>query len=208
MNEKIFYKTLILLLLITNLKAQTKINNLFVDGNYNFVQKNSSFSNINFSNPKQTKFGFSTNIGYQLNKSFIVGLGFNYQQEKISSLEYTGFSFEDESVRIILVDEQITPSLFFSYLKSINSKLILGLRTNIGYSYDNYIIQIQPNNLNHITSVTKNYNLNLNISPLIQLFLINKLGIQFSYTLFNRDFDFNRNPSDFKLGLFYYFGKK
>ncbi len=205
--RKIIFQTIILVSVVTNLKAQSVINNFYIDGSYNFVKDNSisPFFKTNFSNQKQTRFGFNTNIGYKLNENFIIGVGFNYQQEKITFIEAVNLSTGAENIKFRFIYEEITPSLFLKYLKKLNSKITLGLRANIGSHYDTQILDLSPNSFNF--SSQKN-NANITISPLTQLFLTNKLGIQLSYTLFNVDFDFNRNPSDLKLGLFYYFDKR
>ncbi len=205
--RKIIFQTIILVLVVTNLKAQSIINNFYIDGSYNFVKDNSisPFLKTNFSDPKQTQFGFNTNIGYKLSENFIIGLGFNYQQDKITFIEVVNLSTGAENIKFRFIDKKVTPSLFLKYLKTINSKITLGVRTNVGYQYDTDIIDISPNTIKVKVQTNE---INITVSPLTQLFLTNKLGIQLSYTLFNVDFDFNRNPSDLKLGLFYYFDKR
>ncbi|MBK8807121.1 MAG: hypothetical protein IPO21_10945 [Bacteroidales bacterium] len=197
---------------------------------------------------KKNEFGFSPNIGYILCKNFIVGVGFKYHQKHIIyTLQNTptpstsGFLENPIPVEYEVVSKQMVPSVFVKYVKKINNFINIGIKTGVAYGIenvnenvidnDNYIEpNIIPSGINEnnyvILAPNRNTNtkqLNIFLSPEVQLMLTKNIGVQLNFNMFNytitkteklsttentKDYDFNLNPSNWVMGVLFYFGDK
>jgi len=119
----------------------------------------------------------------------------------------------------------IAPSIFLKYLKQLNKHLVVGAKVNVEYGLGG----VNVNRLGNSTDTNYNYEpqyLKATLAPEVQLMFTKNWGLQANLEIFNvirypdssatfwggetsyTDYQFSLNPSNIKLGVFFYFGDK
>ncbi|MBK8807120.1 MAG: hypothetical protein IPO21_10940 [Bacteroidales bacterium] len=217
MHKIIFALTVIFTFLSLNIFSQIENKRIYLDGNISFSNEDSDVTNNSPSNfysfsseTKSTSKSFAVipNIGYILNKNFIIGVGFKYSRESnyrkydSKSTVRSRTPWDDSSVTsvtertdketYITNSNQIAPLLFIKYVKKLNKFINIGLKSGVAYgretTHDIDSI-VSSSSYNEYTFIRNNKfnsaSLNIFLSPEIQLMVTDNVGLQLNFNMFN-----------------------
>ena len=199
------------------LQAQVSKGSLMVEGNVSFSKSHSSGS-MGFGTDVTKSFMASPTLGYVFSDHFMAGISLEYAQ----STTRTAINHQPSPGDWLIIAQSkvkstvIAPGLYLKYYKVIQARFVVGARLTSQYGVEGVKIE-SLNSGGGSQSKLSNSFVAFSLSPEIQYFITNKVGVQtrmggLKSTSFNRqmltnesnlqtDFEFNLNPVNWEWGV-------
>ena len=203
--KKIYCLIIVLVVFHFAASAQYTQGRILFDGNVNFNNDNSKFTNINYAT-NSTTYNLSPNVGYFIMNNLVVGIGMDYQSYYNNSSRSTinidnsvnGISTKTIITTTSIKWTELAPAVFVKYIMPISDKLSFSLKAKYSYGLlsDNSVISQDTVSADPKGVVSVNSNIlksekpsinstRLNLSAGFQYLITNKIGLEVNFAGFS-----------------------